>query len=323
MEEAQDELLASVVDLARDFAEGTLRPANRQAEQEMGPPPSLKEDFAKTGLDTVALAEPGGAGLGAAGLFAVTKTLAEGDPGLAAALMAPAWLDHLGTGGDQDVAALVLDPVWQAPSAGAKVMALTRSGAGQALYLAPSGGGLGPLMAGGSAHPVGLAAAGIACLAVGETAGLPGTQDAQALWREAVLWPISLMLGAGRAALAAAIGYALARKAFGQPLSAYQGVSFPLADAATWLEAAEALTERAIFLHGAGSRDAHEAMLQALLASRQASFKAGDESVQTLGGAGFVSEFPVELWFRDAVAAGALTGQTDHYTLLLGQEVVS
>ena len=323
MEEGQDELLASVLELARDFAEGTLRPVNRQAEREMGPPEALRKDFAKTGLDTVALAEPSGAGLGAAGLFAVTKTLAEGDPGLAAALMAPAWLDHLGAIGGQEVAALVLDPVWQAPSAGAQVMALARSQAGRALYLAPDGAALGPIRVGGSAQPVGLAAAGLACLEVGEMDSLPGTSDAPALWREAVLWPISLMLGAGQAALAAAIGYALTRKAFGQPLSAYQGVSFPLADAATWLEAAEALTERALFLHGSGNADAHEAMLQALLASRQASFKAGDESVQTLGGAGFVSEFPVELWFRDAVAAGALTGQTDHYTLLLSRGVVS
>lgn len=319
----QEELLSSVLELAQDFAKGSLRPTGREAERDAGPSDALRQAFQQTGLETVALPEPMGAGLGVEGLYAVTRTLAAGDPGLAAALMAPAWFDRLSRQSRETAVALVLDPLWQTPSPGGQMMALASAESGEVLYLAPASAAVGHLVARRATAPVGLTAAGLVGLGGEEMTMSQVTVEAPTLWREAVLWPISLMLGAASAALGAAVTYAATRRAFGQPLTAYQGVTFPLADAATSLEAADSLTERAIWLHTSGSQEAQMAMLKALVASRTASFKAGDEAVQTLGGAGFVSEFPVELWFRDAVAAGALTGQIDHYTLLIGQEAVS
>lgn len=323
MSDGAEELLGSVKELARSLAQTSLRASGRQAEADRTVPLSLREAFAQTGLDLTADAEPEGAGLGVAGLYAVTRELAEGDPALAAALLLPAWLRHLGHTLSQPLAAVSFDPGALDSGSDQAVVGLRSAGDGRTLFLSPQVMALADPPHQQPDQSVGLSAAGLVRSDRPDPSTVTDGEDAQRLWREGVLLPICLMLGAGWAALHTAVKYALTRKTFGQALTTYQGVAFPLADAATWLEAAEGLVERAIWLHQSGDKSAQQAMLRALVASRQAAFKAGDEAVQTLGGAGFVSEFPVEMWFRDAVAAGALTGRVDHYALLIGEGVAS
>jgi alkylation response protein AidB-like acyl-CoA dehydrogenase len=321
--EGSEELLVSVRELAHSLGQTSLRAVGRQAEADRAVPPSLSEAFAQTGLDLTADPEPDGAGLGVGGLYAVGRELAEGDPSLAAALLLPAWLRHLSRAVNRPLTALSLDPAALDGQSDQPVVALLAQGEGSTLFLAPEAMALAESAPERPGESVGLSAAGLVRSDRPQASAVTAGGDAKRLWREGVLLAISLMLGAGRAALNTAVTYALTRKTFGQALTTYQGVAFPLADAATWLEAAEGLTERAIWLHQSGDASAQQAMLCALVASRQAAFKAGDEAVQTLGGAGFVSEFPVEMWFRDAVAAGALTGRLDRFTVLLGEEVAS
>ncbi len=323
MNDGAEELLVSVRELAKSLAQTSLREKGRQAEADRVVPQALRDAFAQTGLDLTADPEPEGAGLGVAGLYAVTRELAEGDPALAGALLLPAWLRHLGRMLSQPVAAVSFDPGALDKELTNDLVALRSTDDGATLFLSPQASALAEMPHQPSEYSVGLSAAGLTRLGRPVLTAASTGEEAQAMWREGVLLPIALMLGAGWAALHTAVAYALTRKTFGQPLTTYQGVAFPLADAATWMEAAQALVERAMWLHQSGQPGAQQAMLSALVASRQAAFKAGDESVQTLGGAGFVSEFPVEMWFRDAVAAGALTGRLDHYALLIGEEVAS
>jgi alkylation response protein AidB-like acyl-CoA dehydrogenase len=106
-------------------------------------------------------------------------------------------------------------------------------------------------------------------------------------------------LGIARAALEYARDYAGTRQAFGQPISRFQGLSFPMADAATRLQAARLLTWQAA--RTADRRqpvDAAAAMAK-LFASETAVEITG-LAMQVLGGHGYVEDHPVEKWLRDA-----------------------
>lgn len=107
-------------------------------------------------------------------------------------------------------------------------------------------------------------------------------------------------LGVGRAAFEYALDYAKDRKQFGKPIMEKQGIAFKLADMAIELDAARLLIWRATwmshahvpFLRGEGS--------MAKCFPSDAAMRATVEAVQVLGGYGYVSEFPVEKWMRDA-----------------------
>jgi alkylation response protein AidB-like acyl-CoA dehydrogenase len=106
-------------------------------------------------------------------------------------------------------------------------------------------------------------------------------------------------LGIGRAALEYARDYAASRTAFGRPISRFQGLSFPLADAATRLHAARLLTwEAAAAADRQQPVDALSSMAK-LLASETAVEVTG-LAMQVLGGHGYTEDHPVEKWLRDA-----------------------
>jgi len=106
-------------------------------------------------------------------------------------------------------------------------------------------------------------------------------------------------VGIARAALEYARDYAVERQAFGRPISRFQGLSFPLADAATRLHAARLLTWEAARAADRGQPlDARAAMAK-LFASETAVEVTG-LAVQVLGGHGYVEDHPVEKWLRDA-----------------------
>ena len=105
--------------------------------------------------------------------------------------------------------------------------------------------------------------------------------------------------GVTRAALSAAVRYTKDRKAFGKTVSDFQAVRFMLATIQTELAAAELLTFRAANLKETGRPFTREASMAKVFASELAN-RAADKAVQLHGGYGYIDEFPVERYLRDA-----------------------
>src|SRR2546423_2388451 len=105
--------------------------------------------------------------------------------------------------------------------------------------------------------------------------------------------------GVSRAAFEAAILYAQQRQTFGVPIARHQAIQFKLADMATKLEAARLLTRSAAEKLDRGERADVEAGMAKLFAS-EAALEIATESMRIHGGYGYVTELPVERYFRDA-----------------------
>ncbi len=116
----------------------------------------------------------------------------------------------------------------------------------------------------------------------------------------------ALAVGLARACLEACQDYARTRIAFGRPIGANQGVAFAIADLAVAVEAARLLTYRAAWLkdeHTAGRRslaDVKQAAAIAKLHSSTAAVDATRVATQVFGGSGFIEEYPVARFYRDA-----------------------
>jgi short-chain 2-methylacyl-CoA dehydrogenase len=116
----------------------------------------------------------------------------------------------------------------------------------------------------------------------------------------------ALAVGCAQACLELATDYAKGREAFGRPIGANQGVSFPIADVAVAVEAARTLTYKAAWLKdelNAGRRsvqDVKQAAAVAKLFSTEAAVSAARTATQVFGGNGFMEEYPVARFYRDA-----------------------
>ena len=123
-------------------------------------------------------------------------------------------------------------------------------------------------------------------------------------------------VGMARAALDYAIGYARDRKAFGGAIIDFQAVGFRLADAKTRLEAARQLTLYAARLKAEG-KPALEAACMAKLFASEAAEAICTASIQTLGGYGFLADYPVERIYRDVRVCQIYEGTSDVQKLIL------
>jgi alkylation response protein AidB-like acyl-CoA dehydrogenase len=116
----------------------------------------------------------------------------------------------------------------------------------------------------------------------------------------------ALAVGLAQACLEASTDYARTRIAFGRPIGANQGVSFQIADLAVMVEAARALTYKAAWLKdelNAGRRSVAEVKQAAAvckLYSTEAAVSATRIATQVFGGNGFMEEYPVARFYRDA-----------------------
>jgi alkylation response protein AidB-like acyl-CoA dehydrogenase len=106
-------------------------------------------------------------------------------------------------------------------------------------------------------------------------------------------------LGIADAALRMAFEYAAERKAFGKPIGANQGISFPLARAAAAVEAARLATYKAAWLFDEGREPVEEVSIAKLLAA-EAVLGAVDVAARVFGGYGYMREYPIERLYRDA-----------------------
>ena len=126
--------------------------------------------------------------------------------------------------------------------------------------------------------------------------------------------------GVARAALEASIRYAKDRKAFGHPISEFQGLRFQLANMKLELAAAELLTLRAAQLKEDGKPFTREASMAKLFAS-EASNRICDKAVQVHGGYGYIDEFPVERFLRDARVQTIYEGTSEVQRMVIARSL--
>ncbi|GAC1532844.1 MAG: acyl-CoA dehydrogenase family protein [Ramlibacter sp.] len=123
-------------------------------------------------------------------------------------------------------------------------------------------------------------------------------------------------LGMARSAFHVALAYAKERHSFGKPIFQHQAVGFRLADCATELEAARQLIWHAASLRDAGLPCLKEAAMAKLFASEMAE-RVCSAAIQTLGGYGYVSDFPVERIWRDVRVCQIYEGTSDVQKILI------
>jgi butyryl-CoA dehydrogenase len=125
-------------------------------------------------------------------------------------------------------------------------------------------------------------------------------------------------IGMARAAFEAALAYAKERVAFGKPIFEHQAVQFRLAEMATRIEAARQLVHHAASLKDAGRPCLKEAAMGKLTASEMAERVCSD-AIQTFGGYGYVSDFPVERIYRDVRVCQIYEGTSDVQKILIAR----
>jgi butyryl-CoA dehydrogenase len=107
-------------------------------------------------------------------------------------------------------------------------------------------------------------------------------------------------IGIAQGALDLAIKYAKERVQFGQPISSFQGIQWMLADMATQIEAARALTYSVCRMIDSGVKDVGKESAQAKLFAGDTAMKVTTDCLQIFGGYGYMRDYPIEKYFRDA-----------------------
>jgi alkylation response protein AidB-like acyl-CoA dehydrogenase len=131
----------------------------------------------------------------------------------------------------------------------------------------------------------------------------------------------AMAVGLAQAALDASIPYARSREQFGRPIGAFQGVAFMVADMSTEIEAARGLVRRAAWLKDQG-RDYGLAAAQAKLFASEVSARATNDAVQIHGGYGYVTDYPVERFLRDAKLTEIGEGTSQIQRMVIGRKVL-
>jgi acyl-CoA dehydrogenase len=130
-------------------------------------------------------------------------------------------------------------------------------------------------------------------------------------------------LGIARAALDYSVDYAKQRTAFGSPIIQHQGIAFKLADMAMEVDAARLLTWRASWM-GRNGEDFQraEGSMSKLKASEVAVWTT-EQAVQVLGGYGYIKDFPVEKWYRDAKIYTIFEGTSEIQRLVISRALAT
>jgi acyl-CoA dehydrogenase len=126
-------------------------------------------------------------------------------------------------------------------------------------------------------------------------------------------------IGIARAALEFARDYAAGREAFGQPIIENQGVAFPLADLAADIDAARLLTWRAAWLAAQRRPFENAEGSMSKLKASEVAVRACEQAIQTMGGWGYIKDFPVEKWYRDAKLYTIFEGTSEIQRLVIGR----
>jgi alkylation response protein AidB-like acyl-CoA dehydrogenase len=131
----------------------------------------------------------------------------------------------------------------------------------------------------------------------------------------------AMALGIAQGAYEAAAAYAKERQQFGRPIGTFQGVAFMIADMATELEAARALVYRAAWLKDQ-ARDYSVAAAQAKLYASEVSSRVTNAAIQVHGGYGYVTEYRVERYLRDAKLTEIGEGTSQVQRLVIARKLL-
>lgn len=152
-------------------------------------------------------------------------------------------------------------------------------------------------------------------------------EDAKNLLRQArtriYILEAAKEVGLMEAALDYATAYTAERKAFGQEIAKFQGVSFRIAKMAVETKAARNLIWEAAINADNQHTAAQGLALRALFRAHRSVRYVTDSAVQLLGGHGFVQEFPVEKWMRDAQTQVVLYGREKDLLVQRGKQIVA
>jgi butyryl-CoA dehydrogenase len=129
-------------------------------------------------------------------------------------------------------------------------------------------------------------------------------------------------VGIAQGALDESIRYSKEREQFGQPISNFQAIQWKLANIATEVDAARLLVQKAAFKKQQGERYSLEAAMAKLFASDIA-MKATREAIQVFGGYGYVKEYPVERYYRDAKVTEIYEGTSEIQRLVIARALLT
>jgi len=127
-------------------------------------------------------------------------------------------------------------------------------------------------------------------------------------------------VGIGRAALEASVAYAKERRSFGVPIGQHQMIQWMLADMATAVDAARLLTWRAAVLKDRGKPYGTASSMAKLFAS-EAAMRVTTDAIQVHGGYGYMKEYPVERFFRDAKITQIYEGTSQIQRLVVARSL--
>lgn len=131
----------------------------------------------------------------------------------------------------------------------------------------------------------------------------------------------SLGVGIAMGAYEAALQYSKEREQFGKPISAFQAISFKLADMATQIEAAHLLTMNAADKKNRGEVITKEGAM-AKLYSSEIAVKVSNEAVQIFGGYGYTKDYPVEKFYRDSKLCTIGEGTSEIQKLVISRQII-
>ncbi len=128
-------------------------------------------------------------------------------------------------------------------------------------------------------------------------------------------------VGIARAGLEASLNYTKERQQFGQTIASFQGVQWMLADMATAIDAARLLTYRAAYLKNQGLPFIKEAAMAKLFAA-EAAMNTTTKAIQLHGGYGYIKDYPVERYFRDAKITEIYEGTSEMQRLTIARQLL-
>jgi short/branched chain acyl-CoA dehydrogenase len=134
----------------------------------------------------------------------------------------------------------------------------------------------------------------------------------------------ALSVGLAQACLDASLSYGHERTAFGRPISAFQAIQFKIADMATEVELARFATYRAAVAYSRSQATTGEVQRLAAMAklfASETSKRAADQAVQIHGGYGFIEDYPVARYWRDAKINEIGEGTSEVQRMLIAREL--
>lgn len=129
-------------------------------------------------------------------------------------------------------------------------------------------------------------------------------------------------VGIAQASLESSLEYSQERKAFGEPISNFQGIQFVLADMATKVEASRLLAYKAAMMKDRGEKYTKYSAMSKLYASETAMWVA-TKAIQVHGGNGYTTDYPVERYFRDAKITEIYEGTSEIQRMVIARQALS